>query len=88
MDVHSGKLHPCPRVNPSVREIKCCAFNHSSQLEEVELCKRIEVIGEGAFSHCISLKRIKGGIPSSVKKINRESFLCCGTPGASFWSCV
>ena len=51
------------------------AFHMCMQLMNVELCKGLEQIGNGAIEACTSLECIQ--IPSSVKMIDSEAFHLC-----------
>ena len=60
------------RIDPSVKFIAEGAFKDCEQLEEVELCEGLAIIGDDAFFGCKSLIRFKA--PSTVKKIDYVNF--------------
>ena len=57
----------CIKVPSTVERIGVAAFGDCMQLMNVELCKELEQIGDGAFGGCTSLGCIK--LPSNVKMI-------------------
>mmetsp|Transcript_12564 Transcript_12564/g.26751 ORF Transcript_12564/g.26751 Transcript_12564/m.26751 type:complete len:464 (+) Transcript_12564:149-1540(+) len=60
------------RVHPSVTAIGEQAFSHWFDLESVELCEGLEVIGADAFQCCRILENCI--IPSTVKLIGYQAF--------------
>jgi hypothetical protein len=67
------------QVHPSVREIPCGTFEKCEALQQIDFAPdgKLEVIGEFAFSKCVSLKSV--AIPSTVLSIQKGAFQCCFT---------
>ncbi len=63
------------RVKRGVKEIHYMGLEYNDDLEEVDLPKRLEVIGDNAFYGCKKLSEIE--IPDSVEHIGYNAFEKC-----------
>lgn len=62
-------------VFPEGFETICSYAFYECNLESIEIPNSVTVIGDGAFSHCASLKKVV--IPNSITEINLNTFFAC-----------